>query len=765
MDKTFSDYYEKIAEILNVNPMDETLKLDSEKYYVQKIKPFFIKGDVYYEITLTIASNKANKFDRMIVFTKINIMSNYSIKIALKRAKINIFGRATEINIICNWSVAIRACEIKNFGKIIGINKSNYNVSDKEYWELMKILTQERYNLYNISMLERKDYLLIKQKIKTITSASTIFDMLDLCRNLFEHNVNGSNIIKYLLYKLNNKIIKDQYSREQCIKLNNLYLEWGCLPFEEMPYASSLKNHNPKIYDLYDVIKPSNKECELLANVVKSNIETKNKLYTSLDDLKAFDNISKLVKAYNDKLYYKHRVTRSLIIENNNIYINGYENDTISIINVLTSLTKEGIEGYKNSFLYFINNEKYDIDDEAKKDILINMYEDSKVSLVYGAAGTGKSTLIKHLSNFYENNTKLCLANTNPAVENLKRNVKSSNTEFKTIHSFLSDYNEKVEYDILIIDECSTVSNSDMNKILNKCSYKLILLVGDIYQIESISFGNWFSIAKTLIPDKAVHELNFTWRSEEKNLLTLWEMVRSSDDRIDEMLTKSEFSSSIDDTILNRNSEDEIILCLNYDGLYGINNINNYLQNINTNKSVNININTYKINDPIIFGDTTRFLPVIYNNMKGVIRDILEEENKVWFTIEINKVINELEIFHLDLKLIEVRKNSSLVKFYVDKYRNADEDDDEISSTWIVPFSIAYAVSIHKSQGLEYESVKILLTNEIDDLITHNIFYTAITRARKKLKIYWTPECQNKIISTIKHVDNGKDTCIIKTKL
>ena len=151
--------------------------------------------------------------------------------------------------------------------------------------------------------------------------------------------------------------------------------------------------------------------------------------------------------------------------------------------------------------------------------------------------------------------------------------------------------------------------------------------------------------------------------------------------------------------------------------------------------------------------------------MKGVIRDILEEENKVWFTIEINKVINELEIFHLDLKLIEVRQNSSLIKFYVDKYRNADEDDDEIFSTWIVPFSIAYGVSIHKSQGLEYESVKILLTNEIDDLITHNIFYTAITRARKKLKIYWTPECQNKIISTIKHVDNGKDACIIKTKL
>lgn len=765
LDKTFSDYYKKIALILDKINIDEKKKLNSEKYYVQKVKPFFANGNIYYEITLTVASNKSNKFDRMIAFTKINLMSNYSIKVSICKSKINIFGKDTEINIIDNWSVAIRACEIKNFAKILGIKLNNYNANDREYWEFMKLLTIDKYNLYELSILEESDYNRIKTKIRAKTTATTIQNILEECRKLFKHCSNGTIVLRYLLYTLNNKIIKDQISREPCDKLSNLYLKWGCIPFEQMPFCSSLINHNPKLYDLFDIINPDSREHEFLANFIKRNTENNNKLYTSIDELKSFEDLDTLVEKYNNRLYYKHRETRKMIIEGKNIFIKGYEDDTIFILNKLNELTNEGIIGYRNSFLYFLNNEQYEIDDLDKKNILLDMYENSKVSIVYGAAGTGKSTLIKHLCNFYKYNSKLCLANTNPAVENLKRNSNGDNTDCMTIYSFLSDYNYQTDYDVLIIDECSTVSNSDMKMILEKCNFNLLLLVGDTFQIESISYGNWFSIAKTLINNNCIHELNMTWRSNVKKLLNLWELVRTGDDRIDELITKSEFSSPINDSLLVKNNNDEIILCLNYDGLYGINNINNYLQNINTNKSISININTYKVNDPIIFGDTTRFLPVIYNNMKGIIRDIEETDDKVWFTIELKKVINELEIKNIDLELVNSTENVSLVKFFVDKYRNADEDDDEYYSTWIVPFSIAYAVSIHKSQGLEYESVKILLTNEIDNLITHNIFYTAITRAKKELKIFWTPECQSKIIATIKHIDDGKDACIIKNKL
>lgn len=766
LDKTFSEYYKKISNILDRIKIDNSLKLDSDKYYVQKIKPFFINGKIYYEVTLTIASNKSNKFDRMIAFTKINLSLNYAIKISTRKETINIFGRDTQINIINNWFVSIRGCEIINFAKILGLKINSYNTNNnKEYWEFMKLLTYDNYTLYDLAILDNENYSKIKKIINQKTTIKTIQTIIDKCRYFIEKGMSGSNILKYLLYTFNNKIIKDQYNNESCSKLSSLFLKWGCLPFEQMPFCSSLINHNPKMNDLYNIFNPITREHEILASIIKKNTESKNNLYTPIDKLKNFNNLSCLVNNYNKQLYYKHIDSRSLIIEGNYIYLNGYEADTIDILNKLINLSKVGICGYKSSFQYFMDNEKYEIDDVDKKRILLNMYENSRVSLVYGAAGTGKSTLIKHLCNFYKNNSILCLANTNPAIENLKRNILTDNADYMTIYSFLSEYNHNVDYDILIIDECSTVSNSDMKQVLNKCNFGLLLLVGDIYQIESISFGNWFNIAKTTVDGNSVHELNMTWRSKEKKLLDLWEMVRTGDDRLDEMLTKNCFSSPIDNTILKKTSEDEIILCLNYDGLYGINNINNYLQNINPKRGVSLNINTYKIGDPIIFGDTTRFLPLIYNNMKGIINNIEEDENKVWFTIEINKVINELEIRNIDLELVNVTEKKSLVKFYVDKYKNVDDDDDDYDSTWVVPFSIAYAVSIHKSQGLEYESVKILLTNEIDDLITHNIFYTAITRAKRNLKIYWSPECQNKIISTIKHIDDGKDACIIKNKL
>jgi ATP-dependent exoDNAse (exonuclease V) alpha subunit len=67
-------------------------------------------------------------------------------------------------------------------------------------------------------------------------------------------------------------------------------------------------------------------------------------------------------------------------------------------------------------------------------------------------------------------------------------------------------------------------------------------------------------------------------------------------------------------------------------------------------------------------------------------------------------------------------------------------------------------------QGLEYKSVKVVITDELDELITHNIFYTAITRSREKLKIYWTPETENKILKSFSKRAIGKDVALISAK-
>ena len=190
------------------------------------------------------------------------------------------------------------------------------------------------------------------------------------------------------------------------------------------------------------------------------------------------------------------------------------------------------------------------------------------------------------------------------------------------------------------------------------------------------------------------------------------------------------------------------------------------MQNSNKNKPVDWGIGTYKVGDPILFNESNRFAPTIYNNLKGKIKKIQIEENehRIWFDVEIDTVIDEREANWVGLTLIENNEKKSTVRFYVNEFKDLDEDDD-INSDAVVPFFIAYAVSIHKSQGLEYNSVKIIITQEIEENISHNIFYTAITRAMDKLKIYWTPECQNKILKNLKFKFNAKDACIIRNKM
>jgi ATP-dependent exoDNAse (exonuclease V) alpha subunit len=104
----------------------------------------------------------------------------------------------------------------------------------------------------------------------------------------------------------------------------------------------------------------------------------------------------------------------------------------------------------------------------------------------------------------------------------------------------------------------------------------------------------------------------------------------------------------------------------------------------------------------------------------------------------------------------------STVRFSVYDIDISDEDDDLDTTT--VPFQVAYAVGIHKAQGLEYDTVKIVITSANEDDITHNIFYTAITRARRQLRIYWSPETQQAVISRLSTTDTTKDVALLSAR-
>lgn len=427
----------------------------------------------------------------------------------------------------------------------------------------------------------------------------------------------------------------------------------------------------------------------------------------------------------------------------------------------MTELAQNGIGGYKESVEDWLKNSSYIIDSEEKLAVLKNLFTSSNVSLIYGSAGTGKSTMINHISHFFRDSSRLYLANTHAAVENLRRNVIGDPDKFKTIRYCLSK--EPLECDILFVDECSTVSNQDMIDLLKHVKFRLLVLVGDIYQIESIKFGNWFSIARYYMPKNAIYELSYVHRSTDNRLKELWKSVRNLDEKMMAHLESNSYCTRLNDSIFEKKCDDEIVLCLNYDGLYGINNINRFLQDNNKGKSVQIGIEKFKVGDPIIFIETERFKNLLYNNLKGTIVDIEEDDKSIKFVTEIDKVLNEFVVSNYSVKLEKrIHKGKSVISFRVGKFVNVDDEDRSAGD--IVPFKVAYAISIHKAQGLEYDSVKIVISDEMGELITHNIFYTAITRAKNQLKIYWSEPTEKKILQSMHFMFNKEDATILAKK-
>lgn len=757
-DEELSEYYEKIANKIKMPGCSRGAEYN-DRYYVQKIKPFFVDQAIYYEVTFTTANSTASKFDRVIAFTKHEIMDNYAVKFSIHNDFIRILDKDMPILIIDSYEVSIRPCEWDNLSEIFG-PRVKHSSNSNEYKELMHFITSYGMPLTELVTAGDDFYNEVKAHVTARAQTKKIYGLLDQCRNMIIGNKPGANILRYLLYKMNNRIIKFQYSNERCGNLSNLYLKYGCIPFEEMPYCTSLRLHNPRIYDLLESIPVTGREHELFARYIKNCTEIDGHLFIPRDDLDNFSSVDELVRKFNSALYYKH-TNRRIGEYKGHFYIKEYVEDSTEIIKRLQELSSSGVSQYAESVDSWIARESYVIDDENKLKALRQMFSASHVALIYGSAGTGKSTLIKHISNFWASKSKIYLANTHPAVDNLRRKVTADNSEFSTIAAFLSRYNCNTSCDVLFIDECSTVSNADMRQVLERASFQLLVLVGDTYQIESIYFGNWFSIASKFIPQTSVFELTHPYRTDNAALLTIWDRVRMLDDSILEPLVKNGSVSRLDKSIFEHDNDDEIILCLNYDGLYGINNINRFLQCNNPNEGIMWGTKIYKVGDPILFNESNLFSPLIHNNSKGLITAIRLGEQQIRFDVELDKSINEIDASGYSFDLVGISKSgNSVISFSINKYRSTDEDDEDDDTT-MIPFQVAYAISIHKAQGLEYDSVKIVITNETEERITHNIFYTAITRAKRKLKIYWSPETEQAVLNRMGIKNTNEDAYLL----
>ena len=124
----------------------------------------------------------------------------------------------------------------------------------------MRFLTETKMPLSELVACSERYYGFVKNQITSQARTTYIFDTLDQCREIILSNKPGCNVLKYLLYHLNNRIIKWQRWNDGCSLLSGLNLSYGCIPFDRMPFCTSLRNHNPRIYDLLDCLSCNNRK-------------------------------------------------------------------------------------------------------------------------------------------------------------------------------------------------------------------------------------------------------------------------------------------------------------------------------------------------------------------------------------------------------------------------------------------------------------------------------------------------------------------------
>lgn len=443
------------------------------------------------------------------------------------------------------------------------------------------------------------------------------------------------------------------------------------------------------------------------------------------------------------------------------------------ILRKLLDFSSSGSKGQREYNQKFLKESSLDFADDLKKQALRDVFANSRLLLIYGAAGTGKTTLINYISNLMANQRKLFLTKTHTALQNLKRRIDNpgTNSDFISIDSFTKQVNLP-DYDVIFVDECSTIDNRTMGRFLSKMSPDTFLvLAGDIHQIESIEFGNWFFYAKDIIKTPGANvELLSTWRTQDQALISLWNEVRTRADMITEKLViNGPYSEDIGPNVFKRECEDEVILCLNYDGKFGLNNMNNYFQAANTKgEAIPWAEWSYKVGDPILFNDSKRF-DLLYNNLKGRIVDIEKHSGSISFTVDVEIPLTELMCKRDGIEFIESIENGTRIRFAVYEYdesKKGEDLDENLRLKSVVPFQLAYAVSIHKAQGLEYDSVKVIIPSNNAEKITHGIFYTAITRAKTNLKIYWSSETMHDVVKGFATDESKRKSLeIVKTKL
>ena len=353
------------------------------------------------------------------------------------------------------------------------------------------------------------------------------------------------------------------------------------------------------------------------------------------------------------------------------------------------------------------NNQKDAILQSLKNNFLV----------ITGGPGTGKTTVIYGIYRaLKKDNPKMKIKLLAPTGRASKRLSELTLEEASTIHRFLEwnkdsntfslNEHNKSDANIIIVDEFSMVNNSLFASLLRALKPDTkIILVGDKDQLPSVGSGNLlFDIISSI--DNVVYLKELYRQAKESSIVKLAyavnldkELETESDD---ELIIKEEgdILDSLKEIALNHVKDDykefQVLVPL-YKGSHGINNINKVLQEVFNKKDI--------LKNEKIIND------VIYREKDKVIQLVNMPDNNV---------------FNGDIGIIEkITDKEILVDFEGNKVKYT-------SSTYN-SFALAYAISIHKSQGSEFKTCIIPLSTSYSIMLYRKLYYTAITRAKKKL--------------------------------
>jgi len=402
----------------------------------------------------------------------------------------------------------------------------------------------------------------------------------------------------------------------------------------------------------------------------------------------------------------------------------------------------------------------------SQKEAIIGAFENG-IEIITGGPGTGKTTIIKAIIEIYENNGMKVLLGA-PTGRAAKRMTESTGREAKTIHRllemgvsddeedsyFIKGESEPLEADVVIIDEASMIDIMLMHNLLKAIKLGTrIIIVGDVDQLPSVGAGN---VLKDLIESNFIKvvRLKDIFRQGKESLIVVnahkinkGEMPYLNRRDGDFFFEKKEDSKEILLTIIDlinrrlpnfKKSWDKFrdiqILTPTRKGELGVINLNNKLQEILNPKSKNKKEKELK---DVVFREGDK---------------VMQTKNNYSLKWERVNGFGEKEgvgVFNGDMGFIEsINEEEKNLTVIFDDERRVVYD-----FIYLDELELAYAITIHKSQGSEFKVIISPIFMGSPLLMNKNLLYTAITRAKELVVTVGMQKALKYMISNTKSME------------